>query len=200
MRHNAPAGARTRRSTVNWRLLLLGALVLCVLAACGQSSTIAITPTDTPAATATFAPTATSTATAVPTETPAHMIVRVTPDPMRCSAPCATYTCTPPGGASCFELVFCSGTPAATSFPFFEVDNSGQMPLTWSWTITPMGGISGTATLTLAPNGGTVAGGAAVAVSLNADKSLASNGPNAFNLNFSGAGVTTTVQVQCSNG
>jgi hypothetical protein len=59
---------------------------------------------------------------------------------------------------------------------------------------------SGNATLTLAPNGGTVPGGTAVAVTLNSDKSLASYGPAAFNLNFTGGGVTTTVQTQCSNG
>jgi hypothetical protein len=35
-------------------------------------------------------------------------------------------------------------------------------------------------------------------VTLNADKSLASYGPGVFNLNFTGGGVTTTVQASCS--
>jgi hypothetical protein len=199
MRHHAQADARASRSAISWRSLLAGVFMLGALAACGQSPTIAITPTDTPQATATFAPTATATIVPTATQTSAHMIVRVTPDPSRCGTSCATYTCAPPGGSSCFELMNCSGTPAVTSFPFFEVDNSGQVPLMWSWTITPTVS-GGTATLTLAPNGGTVAGGAAVAVTLNADKNLAMNGPAMFNINFTGAGVTTTVAAQCSNG
>jgi hypothetical protein len=200
MRHHAQADDLARRPTARWPVLLLGLLMLGALVACGQSSTVAVTPTETTAPTATLAPTDTATVAPTATETLAHMIVRVTPDPSRCGTSCATYTCTPPGGASCNELLFCSGSPAVTSFPFFEVDNSGQVPLTWSWTIVPMGTGTGMATLTLAPNGGTVAGGAAVAVTLKADKSLASNGPAAFNINFTGGGATTTVQASCSNG
>jgi hypothetical protein len=202
MRHQIQADGHAGRSrtATRWSVLLAGVLLLGALVACGQGTTIAVTPTDTTAPTATVPPTATATIAPTATQTAAHMIVRVTPDPSRCGTSCATYTCTPPGGASCNELLFCSGSPAVTSFPFFEVDNSGQEPLTWSWTIVPMGSGSNMATLTLSPNGGTVAGGAAVAVTLTADKSLASNGPGAFNINFTGGGVTATVQASCSNG
>jgi hypothetical protein len=198
MRHHAPVDDLAQRSPARWPVLLLALFLLGALVACGQSFTAAVTPTDTTAPTATLAPTDTATVAPTATDTAAHMIVRVRPDPSRCGTSCATYTCAPPGGASCNELLFCSGTPAVTSFPFFEVDNSGQVPLTWSWTITPVG--TGTATLTLSPNGGTVAGGAGVTVTLEADKSLASNGPAVFDINFTGGGVTTSVRASCSNG
>jgi hypothetical protein len=200
MRHHAGAGARARRAAGLGPIVLVGALALALLAACGQgSATAGVTqPAPTDAATPTFAPTATFTATPIPTQTAARMLVRVTPDPARCGTSCAAYICTPPGGASCAELLNCTGV---TSFPFFQVSNSGQMPLTWSWSVTLMGGSTPTAgNATLTPNGGTVAGGQAVAVTLNADKSLVSNGPAAFNIAFSGGGDTTTVQAQCSNG
>ncbi|HEV2236659.1 MAG TPA: hypothetical protein VGR57_08370 [Ktedonobacterales bacterium] len=196
MRYHAGTGAPARRAAGLVAVALVGALALALLAACGQGSSTAgvIQPTPTDTATPTFAPTATSTATPAPTQTPARMLVRVTPDPARCSASCAAYICTPPGGASCAELLSCT---SAMSFPFFQVSNSGQLPLTWSWTITPTGS-PGTATLTLAPNGGMVPGGQAVSVTLNADKNLATSGPAAFNIAFSGGGETTTVQAQCS--
>jgi hypothetical protein len=194
MRRIGMSGAR--RASLRWRVALLGALALGLLAACGQSSSSSgvVGPSATETATATYAPTATFTPTSTATVTPAHMLLRVTPDPGRCGTSCgAPFICTAPGGASCSEPLNCT---TATSFAFFEVDNSGQSPLTWSWTITNAAP-GGTAKLTLAPNGGTVGGGAASAVTLTADKNLAQYGPKSFTINFTGGGTSIAVQAQC---
>jgi hypothetical protein len=194
MRHDEMVGASARRVPVRWRVALLGALALGLLGACGQSSTSTgnVGPDATATATATYAPTATGTPTPTATMTPAHMLLRVTPDPGRCGTSCTPFICTPPGGASCSEPLACT---TAMSFAFFEVDNSGQSLLTWSWTIT--NAATGSAKLTLTPNGGTVAGGAASAVTLNADMYLDQNGPKSFTINFSGGGASIAVQAQC---
>jgi hypothetical protein len=119
--------------------------------------------------------------------------VHVTRDPSRTTG--GTYVCSPPGGDPCWELINCSGP---TSWPFFALSNSGGADLTWTSSFSDVG--SGSGTLTLTPNSGTLAGGGSVSVTLSANVNLAMNGPGVFTIHFTSGSVDVAIPAQCSNG